>query len=370
MTVYTWMVVFLLAAAVLFHGNQKQNKVFIIVSFFLLFAVMGLRNVYASGSDAWGTSGSYANYFQSFGAAEWSELWGKGEENYNIGFSYLMKAVYELSEGDYQLFITIVSAFVVFSYARFIKKYSPSPIQSVLCFLGLLYYPFMFDALKQAVAMAILLFAFDAIIEKKQIKFVILVVLASLVHFPALIFLPAYWIGRMKVGRDYLILLFILLLITFIFRNQLLNLMLTAYGEDDTTATMEGIRFLRNKSIIMLIVVVFAVLIRPPDPEDIVYNVLLMFAGISIVFQTFCGYNNIFERLADYYFHTSIVFIPLIFEKNVRAGGHTAIIGNDGIKLAAVLFICAFAIWRFLSYVNNSGTFLPYYFIWQQIEVL
>lgn len=365
MTIYVWMVVLLVAAAFLFRGNRRNCKIFMIISFLLLFSVMGLRNVYAFGSDAWGTHGSYSMNFDRIGATPWGNLAGKGQNNYNIGFIYLMKIFYELTNGNYQLFISIFSLFVVFSYVRFIKKYSVSPIQSVLYFLGLLFYPFLFDALKQALAMAVLLFAFDAIIEKKPIKFLIIVALAATFHFPALVFLPAYWIGRMKIGRNYLILLAAFLLITFVFRNQLLNLMLNAYGDNDTEATMEGIRFLRNKALIMIAIVIFAVVIRPPTPEETVYNTLLMFAGISIVFQTFCGYNNIFERLADYYFHTSIVFIPLVFEQGREPSGRIALFVSDPVKKAAVLIACAFAIWRFLSYVNDSGLFLPYLFFWQ-----
>ena len=119
----------------------------------------------------------------------------------------------------------------------------------------------------------------------------------------------------MRVDRNYLILLAAILLVTYFFRDRILTLMLSAYGGDDVNASMEGIRFLRNKAIIMIIIVAAAVFLRPPTEGDSVYNACLIFTGVAIVFQTFCGYNNIFERLADYYFHTSIVLLPLVFEK-------------------------------------------------------
>lgn len=365
MTAYTWLVILLVAAAFIFHGNQRESKRFIVIAFILLFAVMGLRDVNAFGSDASGSNGSYPIIFQRAGNTEWAELSGKGGESYNVGFLFFTKFIYLLTNGDYQLFISIISLFVIFSYVRFIKRYSPSPIQSALFFLGLLYYTMLFDILKQAIAMAVLLFAFDAIVEKKPTRFIILVAVAALFHFPALVFLPAYWIGRMKVGRGYLFALAALLLLTYLFRDQILNLMLDAYGGDDVEATMEGIRFLRNKVVIMIAIAVFAVFVRQPTPEDTVYNALLMFAGVAIVLQTFCGYNNIFERLADYYFHTSIVFIPLIFEKIGEKRAGTTIVKDERIKEATALVLCAFAIWRFLSFVNHSSVYMPYRFLWQ-----
>ena len=365
MTIYSLLIVLLSVAAFLFHGNRKNSKMYVFIAFLFLFAVMGLRDVYAFGSDASGAHGSYSISFKKLGTSEWTSLTQKGQNYYNIGFTFFTKMIYGLTNGDYQIYIIILSFIVIFSYMHFIGKYSPSPIQSVLYFLGLLYYPFLFDALKQALAMSVLLFAFDAIIEKKPIKFIIIVVLATTFHFPALIFMPAYWIGRMKIGRNYLIVVAVILFLTYIFRDLLLNLMLDAYGNETDEVTMAGIRFLRNKALIMIGIVVVAFFIRPPTPEETVYNTLLMFAGISIVFQTFCGYNNIFERLADYYFHTAIVFIPLVFEKRKESETSVGQFKYDRIKVAMMLITCVFSIWRFLSYVNNSELYNPYRFFWQ-----
>lgn len=365
MTVYTWMIVLLLLAALLLNGNKKGNIKFILIAFLLIFAVLGLRNVNTAGVDSSGSSGSYPGIFLRYGQATWGALYSESSENFNIGFKYLSKGLYELTDGDYQLYVTILMFFVVFSYMRFIKKYSPSPLQSVLFLLGLLYFTLLMDALKQAMAMSVLLFAFDAIFEKRPVKFVLLVLLAATFHFPALVFLPAYWLSRMRVDRNYLILLAAILLVTYFFRDRILTLMLNAYGGDDINASMEGVRFLRNKAIIMIIIVVAAVFLRPPTEGDSVYNACLIFTGVAIVFQTFCGYNNIFERLADYYFHTAIIFIPLIFEK-CELKRHALDLGTElMIKELGTPIFCAFAIWRFLSTVNNSWYYSGIQMLWQ-----
>lgn len=365
MTAYTWMVILVIAAALILQGNVKGNKKFIFVAFLILFCVMGLRDVNTCGNDSSGSNGSYPIIYRNVGRADWSELYNVGEINYNVGSTHLQKLIYDLTDGDYQTYVSIIALFVMFSYMRFIRKYSPSPIQSVLYLFGLMYFTLLFDVLKQAVAMSVLLFAFDAIIEKKPIKYILLVLLATTFHFPALVFLPAYWIGRMKVGRNYLILLAAALVITYIFRDQILNLMLDTYGGDDIKGSMEGVRFLRNKTLVMIFIIATSMLLRPPTEGDTVYNACLAFAGMSIVFQTFCGYNNIFERLADYYFHTSIVMIPLVFEK-CELKKHLLDINTElMVKNVAPLVFSAFAVWRFLSYVNNSSNFMFIRFIWQ-----
>ena len=365
MTVYTWMVALLLLAALLFRGNKKGSIAFIFIAFLILFTVMGLRDANSVGQDASGANGSYPLIFQRTGQKDWSELAGRGAQNFNIGFSYLIKLIYILTDGDYQKLITIISLFVMFSYMRFIWKYSPSPIQSVLYFLGLLYYIMLFDALKQAVAMAVLLFAFDAIFENKPIKYVLLVLIAAQFHFPAMVFLPAYWISKMKMSRSFVVLLGFLLIVTYIFREQILNLMLKVYGGDDVGGSLADVRFLRTKVLVMILIVITAVILRPPTEGDTLYNTCLYFVGISIVFQTFCGYNNIFERLADYYFHTSIVMIPLVFEKCELDRHFLDEQMEMTVKTVAPVAFCAFAVWRFLSYVGSSPYYMDLKLIWQ-----
>ena len=187
------------------------------------------------------------------------------------------------------------------------------------------------------------MFAFDAIIEKRPIKFVLLVLLAAQFHFPALIFLPAYWLGRMRLGQGFLFLLGGLLIATFFLRDQILRLMLESYGGENIYASMEGI----------------------PTEGDTVYNACLVFSGVAFVFQSFCGYNNIFDRLADYYFHTSIVFLPLIFEQHELKSHVLSMRDELTAKRLAPWVFSAFAVWRFLSMVSNSPIIYGYSFLWQ-----
>ena len=70
MTVYTWLVVLLVVASFIFKGNRRNSKIFILIAFLLLFAVMGLRDVNAFGNDTWGAGGSYPNTFQRIGLTD------------------------------------------------------------------------------------------------------------------------------------------------------------------------------------------------------------------------------------------------------------------------------------------------------------
>lgn len=360
MSIYAWLVVAVLLLALLLRGDVKGNQKYIILACLLLFCVYGLRDAYSIGNDS---ASSYLHGFQRMETTDWDELPKIKDGAYNTGFSHLMKLIYVCSNGDYQVFIIVVSAFVMLVFAHFIRKYSPSPVQSILYYFGLMYYTFMFNALKQSIAMAFVLLAFDAIMDRKLLKFLVMVLLGAWFHFPALVFLPAYWIANMKIGRSYLITLGLVLLLTYLFRDQLLELMLEAYDTEIHDSTM---RFLANKVIVMIVIVIAALVLRPPTQDDRMYTALLQLIGIAIVLQTFASYNNTFERLADYYFQVSVVFIPMVFEKCDLQKQYLSPKENAMVKTLAPYVFCAFAVWRFLSSVQADATLSPYLFYFQK----
>ena len=92
-----------------------------------------------------------------------------------------------------------------------------------------------------------------------------------------------------------------------------------------------------------------------------------MLMGVATVIQTFAGYNNTFERLADYYFQTSVILIPLIFQPVKLKRQY---LPDDTLVLARQVMpylICAFAIWRFWTVATSpSGHLVPYQFYFER----
>lgn len=374
MSIYIWLVILILFFALILRGNQRGSIAFIILAFLLMFGIQGLRDSKTIGNDS---RTSYRYEFNSMGDKDWKDLGGIGDwaslrsegnnptgRDRNFAHRWLMKIVYELTGGDYQWFLVIVALIILSSEALFVYRFSPSPIQSVLYYLGLLFFVFHMSATKQSIAMSILLFSFPAIIEKRPIVFISLVVFASFFHMPALIFLPAYWIGNMKLGRNYLIMLAVVFAATFVLRGQLLSLLSGAYYDSEVETAGTG-RFLANKVIIMLAIVLAALIIRPPHPDDKEYCALLQLMGVAALIQTFASYNNIFERLADYYFQFSVIFIPMVFEKIRPKRRFLTMDSLNLINTFAPLVFCSFAIWRFLDNIMNDVHFSPFRFFFQ-----
>lgn len=358
MNYYALLVALVLLTALIMDGNQYQNRRYVIVACLMLFILMGFRDVYRIGID------SRTVYYYDFlrcGIFTWDEVKSYFGDT-NMGYFALNRVIYFLTDGDYQIFIIITSAFVTFCFGRLVYRYSPSPVQSVLYHLGLLLYTFHFSGLKQSLAMAILMLAFDCVVDRKPIRFIFLVLLASQFHFPALCFMPIYWVAILRPGKGYLAILAGMLLLTYLFRNQILSFMLSLYKDSETTVDLSDVTFLRTKALVMVIIVVSAIFFRYPTKEEPLYETLLEMMGIAIVFQTFCGYNNIFERLADYYFQFSVIFIPMVFDRRAERKALFSWRMMDTIDSLGPFLFGGFAAYRFLSAISNDSFFSPYRF--------
>lgn len=354
---YTIMMAIIVFLGFIMKGYNPDKKIYTVISCAIMFVIIGLRNVYIVGNDS---ASSYYHNFLEMEYVQWYDIKAIPYDD-NPAMSALMKLVYIIFGGDYQWFIIIVSLFIMIVLAHFITKYSCNPLQSIIYYWGLLFYSFMFDALKQAIAMSIILLAFDQIMNKKFIRFLLLIFLAAMFHFPAIVFLPAYFIAKMRIDKYYLVLLGGLLTVTYIFRDKLLLLMNDVY--ETTIAEEATIGFFATKVIIMLVIVVAGVILRPPSEDDELYCKMLAFVGISIAFQTFAGYNNTFERLADYYFQFAIILIPLIFEKIELKKNLIPLELQSPVKTFAPIIFCSFGIWRFANTVMNNPCLFPYHFM-------
>ena len=88
--------------------------------------------------------------------------------------------------------------------------------------------------------------------------------------------------------------------------------------------------------------------------------------GIAIVFQTFCGYSNIFERLADYYFQFSVVFLPMVFDRNYK---EKAILNSrfmDIVYTLAPFVFCGYGVYRYYITMVGDEHFVPFRFFFQK----
>lgn len=91
---------------------------------------------------------------------------------------------------NYHIFFLMDAVFVAILLMRFFRKHSQGRLwYAVLLFWGFGLGMFGAAAMKQITAMAVLTLAYEAMLEKKWVRFVLIVLVASLIHTYAVLFL-------------------------------------------------------------------------------------------------------------------------------------------------------------------------------------
>lgn len=300
--VYYYMIAAVLGGGILFPQHGKRKKVYIALMAVLHTFLCGWRYMYLTGDLR-----KYAWDYYTITESGWfsEEVLNEGR---NFGFYWLQKLFSTLTDGDFQVFLIFIAIVTELAVAVIVYRYSPAPWLSYLLWNCFGFYVFGFSAIKQALAMALVMLAFTGIMEEKPRRFLFWTLLAGCVHTPALVFLPAYWLAKSRLSIQKLIAYAVSAGLVFLFRNRIVIFISGFYYEETDFMVNEhvGGRFLM---IVALLVV--GVILRGFSGKD--FSKLFNLVFIAALIQMFSGFDNVFSRLADYYFQFLILYLPLMF---------------------------------------------------------
>lgn len=230
----------------------------------------------------------------------------------NFLFYWIMKAVADLTGGNFQVLLMLLAIITEVIIAVLIFRYSPQPWLSYLVWDCMAFFiTYGICAIKQGLAMAILMCSFMCIIEKNPKRFCVFTVIAGLIHMPAFCFLPAYWLARRRVNKNNILLYVLAGTVVFLLRTPIVNVISLIYYEDESfmlTSAGLGGRFL-----LIVLLLLCGLLLKGFQEKN--FECLFNLIMIAAIFQMFSGFNNIFTRLADYYLQFVVLYIPMLFYK-------------------------------------------------------
>lgn len=298
---------YIILAAVIVLGrlmpqNGKKKKNYIILMATLHAFVSGFRYKLLTGDLQ-----KYAYTFLTVKDKDWfsEDVFSEGR---NFLFMWFLKAVNQITDGNFQIVLIIIAVFIELAVAIVVFKHSPSPWLSYLIWNCFAFYSFGFSALKQSFAMGFILLAFSAIMEKKPVRFIVFVAVAGFIHFPAFIFLPAYIIASRKITHKNAIIYIVIAILIFALRNDIVELSSDFYYEDKDFVSSGRIG---GRFLMLCIILIAGAFIKGIDGKK--FSTVLSIVAIGTIIQLFSSFDNVFTRLADYYLQMLIVFIPMIF---------------------------------------------------------
>lgn len=231
------------------------------------------------------------------------------------GFYFAISLVKTLgfSEQDYLMFFSFAT---VIPYVLFVRRYSVHTTFGVFLMLTTGFYTFAMAAIKQTLATAICLCAIPLALDKKWIRFLLTVALASLFHPYALIFLIVPFM-MFEPWRGKTILWVMVFVATGFMLDSLIGTVVditTMMGANYSTEEMmgEGVNIFRVAvCFVPLGLAVFFGNELFQKADKTVYlmfnlamvNALIMFVGLF-------GTANYFARLANYFLPAQVVILP------------------------------------------------------------
>lgn len=164
---------------------------------FLLSIFPGMRS-YSVGTD----SGAYSKYFrQELPLYNYSF-----SESSEYGFQLLQYIILYFTYNYFWLFFS-TALIAVFLNLKVLTKLSVNYVFSVLFYITLGSYTFIFNGIRQGLSMAIFVVAIPYFLQKKLLPYISIVLLASLFHRSALVMIPIYFVAHLNIKDIYKIVL-------------------------------------------------------------------------------------------------------------------------------------------------------------------
>ena len=181
-----------------FCPMQKKRKVIYLFWALLPLALMAMFHGENIGND----TRTYTELFDAVRNMTLKQAMSNGrfEKGYMF-FTYILTRISSARQS-----VLIAEGIIVYlSFARWLSKWSKAPGMVVCLIVEMLVIDGWMSVLRQALAMAVLFFAFDALVEKRLLRFCILVVLAAQFHAVSYVFLLTYpmlwWFKEYKIGQ-------------------------------------------------------------------------------------------------------------------------------------------------------------------------
>lgn len=239
--------------------------------------------------------------------------WLERMEPANLGLKILL-LLNGLEDGGYYLWLMAFITMFFFFYS--IRQYSLSPFLSVVLFVGFGMYFDLMNGVRQYAAISIVVFSWQYLFDKKLIRYILVVFIASLFHMSALIMLPVYFICNMRINKKYLLLFAIISIpLSFVISSLLIGFVsmfaqYETYGDTEFVVANNPLSILR----VLFPLSLFAIIIKIYGKLMITRKTRIL-TNLSLL-SIFC--TLLFPGVAlliriGFYFQVAFIFlIPII----------------------------------------------------------
>lgn len=308
--IYT--VIIIIAGLMTNNNNQLQRRNYIILVTILLTLVAGLRSIWVGTDD----TSLYYKHFIFTSDMSLSQIW-EYEEKDPLYYVF-QKIISYIVGNNYQCILILSAAFYAISAGYLIYKESKNPLVSYIILLSMGFFFFSMNGLRQSLAIGMLMLSYFSLKDKRLLKFLILVAIATAFHKTAAIFLLAYPASRGKLNFVTILMYATAFFACLLFGKSLLGSITEQAGQFDSRfqyyhSVSNGLTYSGLMQLVLFGAFAFwnyKKVVRI-DKQAVILYILLIWA---ILFQSMAVIIAEMFRVAMYFSVFLIVLIPKVLD--------------------------------------------------------
>lgn len=330
----------------------QGRNVYVLLWGIFLILLCGLRSI-----DIGRDTSMYAYIFQSIKNKHTLQELFENYEYFEYGY-YLLNYVVSRFV-DYQGFLLVSAILSIGPVIYIVLKYSKQPWMSLLLYSCFQFFTFTMSGMRQAIAMGILMLAYDCMINKKLKQYLILCFIAIMFHSSAILFIPIYWIRNIPFKKNIGIFCGTFMALTYVFRKNLWSIA-TVFGRQQYESNDAGGTMMY---LFMILSIALGLLFREglivgdqENEESVQNRVLLYLQVLAAMVWPIASGNSATFRMFFYYQIFMILYVPVVIK--AIPDRLVKFIVTSGYIFVSFYFLTT-QVLPFGMQVN------PYYFFWQ-----
>lgn len=336
--------------SILLPESKRNVNIFISILILILIIQSTLRHL-GVGSD------TYAYYldFEKVKLISWDDIfmnfryvyvYGDGKD---AGYPLLQK-IFQIFFGSFRLFLLFVAIVFFRSISKLLKKFIytyRSALLAISLYLMLFYSFFSITGIRQTIAVAMSIFAFLALLEKKWVSYILYTIIAFFIHKSAAILLIFPLLLYTFNTRKIIFLSLLGFVFSISFRGTLMSIFREA-AEYDTSSMSMPIKLMALFFILALFIYYTAFKVK----NNASYHTVIKVFSVAFMWIPLLGWDSLFMREILYFSIYYLILVPVSLENYKRGFS----------QLVAIMLI----IFAFVLFVMTSG---EYKFLWQNMSL-
>lgn len=330
---------------ILVLGSKRDvlNHSFLLPMFFLILAIILCLRDESIGRDLM----NYKHYFEKINALEFKDSFSVFSGELDVLYILLNWVVGRFTN-NYQLFLAIVAVMTVLPIAAVYCEDREHGFLKLVLFMNMSIFVMLFSGLRQSIAIAVAMIAYEFVKRKKLLAFLIFAIVALGFHHTAFMIFFYYPLYHSVFKKKHLWFIIPGVLAVFAFNEPIFTTManyLSLFFNDKYAVVAES-----TQAYTMLFVfIVFAVLSYViPDEKNMDKETLGLrnFLIFAVVLQCFAPVHMLAMRMNYYY----IVFIPILIPKilkHAKAFSYESVLLVKGVLV--VFFVGYYLVTTYIS---------------------